>query len=76
MWRDLNYALRGLRRDPGFTVAVTLSLGLAIGANASIFGIVDGLWLRPPGVHRPNDLVRIFSTSDSTTDGLWSFPEY
>jgi putative ABC transport system permease protein len=76
MWRDFGYALRGLRRDPGFTLAVTLSLGLAIGANASIFGIVDGLWLRPPGVEGPGELVRIFSTSDSTRDGLWSFPEY
>ena len=76
MWRDLRYALRGLRRDPGFTVAVTVSLGLAIGANASIFGIVDGLWLRPPGVERPGELVRIFSTSESTRDGLWSYPEY
>jgi predicted permease len=76
MWRDLIYAVRGLRRDPGFTLAVTLSLGLAIGANASIFGIVDGLWLRPPGVQRPGELVRVFSTSDSTRDGLWSYPEY
>jgi putative ABC transport system permease protein len=76
MWRDVQYALRGLRRNPGFTVAVTLSLGLAIGANAGIFGIVDGLWLRPPGVERPGELVRLFSTSESTRDGLWSYPEY
>jgi predicted permease len=76
MWRDLEYALRGLRRAPGFTSAVVLSLGLAIGANATIFGAVDALWLRPSGAQRPGDLVRIFSTSESTRDGLWSFPEY
>ncbi len=76
MWRDLQYAFVGLRRSPGVALAVTLSLGLAIGANATIFGAIDALWLRPPGVSDPGSLVRVFSTSDASRDGLWSFPEY
>lgn len=76
MWRDVRYALQGLWRTPVFTLSATLALGLAIGANATIFGLLDGLWLRPPGVARPGDLVRVFSTTATERDGYWSYPEY
>ncbi len=46
--QDLHYAARGLRLRPGFAFAVVLTLGLGIGANATMFGIVDRLLLRPP----------------------------
>ncbi|MEZ4413499.1 MAG: ABC transporter permease [Gemmatimonadales bacterium] len=55
--QDLRYALRGLRLRPGFAAAVTLTLGLGIGANATMFGIVDRLLLRPPAyLARPADV--------------------
>jgi predicted permease len=45
---DLKYAIRGIRTKPGFAIAVIATLGLGIGANAAMFGIVDRLLFRPP----------------------------
>ena len=50
--RDVRYALRGLRARPAFTAGVVLTLGLGIGANAAMFGIVDRLLFRPPAFLR------------------------
>ncbi|MEJ7812936.1 MAG: ADOP family duplicated permease [Gemmatimonadaceae bacterium] len=54
---DLTYAARQLRRAPGFTVAVALTLALGIGANAVMFGVVDRLLLSPPPHVRDADQV-------------------
>ncbi|HSG01789.1 MAG TPA: ABC transporter permease, partial [Vicinamibacterales bacterium] len=76
MWRDVRDALRGLQRTPAFTVAAVAALGIAIGANATIFSLLDGLWLRPPGIARPGNFVRIFQTTQTSSTGAWSFPEF
>ena len=54
---DLHSAFRTLRRSRGFTCAAVLSLALGIGANTAIFSILNSLFLRPPGVARPEEVV-------------------
>jgi len=59
MWLDVKYALRGMRRDPGLTLAVVLTLGLGVGANAAMFGVVDALLLRPLPWLRPAEVMQV-----------------
>jgi predicted permease len=57
--RDLRLALRGMRRRPGFTLAVVLTLALGIGANTAIFGVVDGILIKPLPYPDAGELVAI-----------------
>lgn len=59
LWRDLIYGVRGLRRSPALLVCALLSLGLGIGANTSIFELLDALRLRPLPVENPNELAEV-----------------
>ncbi len=57
--QDLRYALRTLRRDPGFTAVVLLILAIGIGANTTVFSVVHGILIRPLPFHEPDRLVWI-----------------
>jgi predicted permease len=57
--RDVRLALRGMRRRPGFTMAVILTLALGIGANTAIFGVVDGVLIKPLAYPNAGELVSI-----------------
>ena len=59
LWRDLGYAIRSMRRAPGYTAVAALSLALAIGANTAIFSLVNVLMLRDLPVRNPHELVEI-----------------
>jgi hypothetical protein len=59
--QDLRHAFRGLARAPGFAAAVILTLGLGIGANAAMFGVVDRLMFRPfPLMRDPARVHRVY----------------
>ena len=68
--RDVHVALRQLRRNPGFTLAVILTLALAIGANTAIFSIVNALMLKSLPYAHPERMGTIFTriTGKNTTD--------
>jgi predicted permease len=56
MFNDLRYALRGLRRNPGFTIVAVLTLALGIGATTAIFSLFDAVVLKSLPVKNPDEL--------------------
>ena len=73
LFQDLRYVTRLLRKSPGFAIAAVLTLALAIGANAVVFGILDGLILRPLQVPQVEGLL---GTNYGDGSGFQAYPNY
>jgi putative ABC transport system permease protein len=72
--KDLRYAMRSLLKQPAFTSIAVLTLALGIGANATIFSVVNGLILSPPLITDPDRVVALWKTpKDKRAEGYVSY---
>jgi len=76
LWQDIRFALRMLRKNPGFTAVAVLTLALGIGANTAMFTIVDGTFLKPLPVSDPSHFVSIGTQEAHGVYDNVSFPDY
>jgi predicted permease len=74
LWRDLQYAVRMLKKNRGFTAVAVVTLAMAIGANAVVFSVLNAMILRPLNLPAEQSLYAIERRSDQS--GYLSYPDY
>src|SRR5579862_4211747 len=74
--QDVRFAIRGLRRTPGLTAFVVVTLALGIGMTSATFSMVDALIFRPYPVPHPGNIVTLVSTTRDTPFDDFSYREY
>ncbi len=63
LWHDSRYGMRMLRKYPGFALTVMITLGLGIGANATIFSVINAVLLEPLPYREPDRLIRLWESN-------------
>ena len=75
--QDIRFGIRQLLKKPGFAALAIISMALGIGANTSIFSLIDTVLLRPLPVHEPSRLAVLYGTLHKGADvTLQSYPNY
>jgi predicted permease len=75
--QDVRFGIRMLRRRPAFTAVAVLTLALGIGANTTIFSVVNAVLMRPLQVEEPHRLMSVFTSySGGNRYGITSFPDF
>src|SRR5262249_37738242 len=76
MRQDFRHALRAIRQAPGFSVVVTLTVALGVGATVAIFSVVDAVLVKPLPYPAQESLVKLFDSQNGRDVGALSFPEF
>ena len=77
LWQDVRYALRSLRRNPGFSILAVLVLSLGIGANTAVFTVADAVLFKPLAFADPDRIVSFTSVwpAKGTRAAVVSLPD-
>lgn len=76
VFQDLKYGARMLLRSPGFSAVAILTLALGIGANTTLFSVVNGVLLNPLPFSQPDPLVSLYESKPNFDNGAITYPNF